>query len=95
MTDTNVVNNEADGRYEAWRGEALTGFSEYTLSDGLITFTHTQVADAFEGQGVGSALIRGALDDVRAGPDRAVLPLCPFVEGFIQRHEEYQDLLQA
>ena len=103
MTDIMVVNNEAGHRYEAWLGEALAGFSQYTLDDarddtgedGLITFTHTQVADAFEGKGVASALIRGALDDVRAGASRRVRPLCSFVEAFIQRHEGYQDLLYA
>jgi len=103
MTDIMVVNNEAGHRYEVWLGEALAGFTQYTLDDnlddtgdvGLITFTHTQVADAYEGKGVASALIRGALDDVRAGASRRVRPLCPFVKAFIQRHEDYQDLLYA
>ena len=95
MTDIMVVNNEAGHRYEVWLGEALAGFAKYTLGDGLITFTHTQVADAYEGKGVASTLIRGALDDVRAGAGRRVRPLCPFVKTFIQRHEGYQDLLYA
>jgi len=46
-------------------------------------------------KGVASALIRGALDDVRAGASRRARPLCPFVKAFIQRHEDYQDLLYA
>jgi predicted GNAT family acetyltransferase len=75
MTDVSVVNNQAAHRYEAWLGEVLAGISVYTLDDGLITFTHTQVADAFEGKGVASALIRAALDDVRAGAGRKVRPL--------------------
>ena len=95
MTDINVVNNETDQRYEAWLGEALAGFSAYTLDGGLITFTHTQVADAFEGKGVASTLIRAALEDVRTRGGRKVRPLCPFVGAFIQRHEEYRDLLPA
>ena len=90
-----VVNNEAGHRYEVWLGEALAGFTQYTLDDGLITFTHTQVADAYEGKGVASALIRGALDDVRAGASCRVRPLCPFVKAFIQRHQDYQDLFYA
>jgi len=98
-TEPHVVNNEAGHRYEVWLGEVLAGFTQYTLDDtlddGLITFTHTQVADAYEGMGVASALIRGALDDVRAGTSRKVRPLCPFVKAFIQRHEDYQDLLYA
>lgn len=94
ITDVTVVNNEAGHRYEAWLGDVLAGFSEYTLEDGLVTFTHTQVSDAFGGRGVASTLIREALDDVRAGAGRKVQPLCPFVKGFIQRHEDYQDLLR-
>lgn len=90
-----VVNNEADHRYEAWLGEALAGFAQYTLDDAVITFVHTQVADAFEGKGVASTLIRAALDDVRSGASRKVRPVCPFVGAFIQRHEDYQDLLYA
>ncbi len=89
-----VVNNEAGHRYEAWMGEVLAAYSQYTLDDdGIIAFTHTQVADAFEGKGLATTLIRAALDDVRAGGARKVRPLCPFVERFIARHEDYQDLL--
>lgn len=95
MTPIMVVNNAGGHRYEVWLGEALAGFTRYTLDDGLITFVHTQVADAYEGQGVASALIRGALDDVRAGGSRKVRPVCPFVRAFIERHEDYQDLLYA
>ena len=73
-----VINNEAGHRYEAWLGEVLGGFSHYGLDGGTTTFTHTQVADAFEGQGVASTLIRAALDDVRAGARLNVRPLCPF-----------------
>ena len=52
-----------------------------------------EVDDAFEGQGVGSALVQQALDHVRAGGSRKVLPLCPFVKGWISRHRDYVDLV--
>ena len=104
ITDLNVVNNEEGHRYEAWLGEALAGFTAYSLAPGLITFTHTQVADAFEGKGVATMLVRDALDDVRpgtsatsetGGTSRKVRPQCPFVKAFIGRHPYYQDLLYA
>ena len=63
---TEVVHNEAQSRYEAHVDGALDGFAEYQLTDELIVFTHTEVDPAFEGQGVGSAIARGALEDVRA-----------------------------
>ena len=55
-------------------------------------FTHTEVADRFEGRGVGGALARAALDDVRDRGERAV-PICPFIAEWIQRHPDYDDLV--
>ena len=79
-------------RYEARIGDKLAGYAEYVLRDGGIIFVHTQVDDAFEGQGVGSALARAALDDARAR-GLAVEPRCPFIRGWIQRHPDYADLV--
>ncbi len=89
-----VTDDPAQQRFEARVDGELTGFAEYLLSDGLITFTHTEVDPAFEGRGVGSALARGALDAVRAAGGRAVLPLCPFIKGWILRHPDYRDLMR-
>ena len=87
------ITHDVDGaRYEAHEGKKLAGFVEYLLAKDLIVFTHTEVDPAYEGQGVGSALARWALDDVR-GTDRKVLPLCPFFKGWIGRHREYLDLV--
>lgn len=81
-------------RYEAIVDGALAGFAAYRMRDGVRVFTHTEVSDAFEGRGVGSALVRGALDDVRASGGRLVA-LCPFVHSFIERHDEYADLVDT
>ena len=94
MTDDVVVTNAPDEkRYEARVDGALAGFAEYQLTDELIVFTHTEVDPAFEGRGVGSALARFALDDVRAAGTRKVMPLCPFIKGWIGRHREYVPLV--
>ncbi|TDQ45982.1 GNAT family N-acetyltransferase [Actinorugispora endophytica] len=91
--DVTVTDAPGNKRYEARTGKGeLAGFAEYTLTDELIVFTHTVVDPAFEGKGVGGTLVRGALDDVRPR-GLAVLPLCPFVKGWIQRHPEYTDLV--
>ena len=90
---TEVVNNEALRRYEGHVDGALAGFAEYQLTDELIVFTHTEVDPAFEGQGVGSAIARSALDDVREAGVRKVLPLCPFISGWIARHPDYRPLV--
>ncbi|WP_343910082.1 GNAT family N-acetyltransferase [Nocardioides aquiterrae] len=93
MTDVATSKNPEASRYEAHIDGELAGFAEYQLADRLIVFTHTEVDEKFEGRGVGSALARFALDDVRADGSRQVLPLCPFIKGWIDRHPEYQDLV--
>lgn len=57
-----------------------------------IVMTHTIVQPENEGQGVGSALARAALDHSRT-KKMIVIPECAFVRAFIDRHPEYQDLL--
>jgi predicted GNAT family acetyltransferase len=92
MSDVTVRDNRDESRFEVDVDGRPAGFSAYELSDGVITFTHTEVDDAFEGQGVGSALVRQALDRVRADGGLRVRPLCPFVRAWIDQHPDYADL---
>lgn len=87
-----IADNPGEQRYEINVDGELAGFTQYRLRPGLIAFIHTEVGDRFEGQGVGSRLIAFALDDAR-GRGLDVLPFCPFVNGYIQRHREYVDLV--
>lgn len=86
-----VKNNAARNRYELTVGDA-TAVVKYEKRDGTIVFTHTEVPDSMAGQGIGSALARGALEDARSNGQK-VVPVCPFVAKYIQRHPEYQDLV--
>jgi predicted GNAT family acetyltransferase len=79
-------------RYEARIGDGLAGYAAYLRTPQLIAFVHTEVDDAYEGRGVGSALARTALDEARAQGLR-VVAVCPFIAGWIDRHPDYQDLL--
>jgi predicted GNAT family acetyltransferase len=92
--DVQVTDNEAEKRFEARVDGELAGSAYYDAADDLIVFTHTEVDDAFEGRGVGSALARGALDAVRADGRRKVVARCSFIKGWIDRHPAYQDLLE-
>ena len=87
------VHNTDETRYEAWIDGELAGFAEYQLTDEIIVFTHTEVPRRFEGHGVGSAIARFGLDDVRESGQRRVLALCPFIKAWIARHREYVGLL--
>jgi len=95
MADIEVVNNRERRRYEAIVEGVVAGISAYQLTDELIVFTHTEVGEEYEGEGVGGALVQGALDDVRLEGAHRVLPLCPFVKAWIGRHRDYQDLVYA
>jgi predicted GNAT family acetyltransferase len=81
-------------RYEVLDDGTLAGFAEYGDQGDVRIFAHTEVLPAFEGRGVGSALARGALDEVR-GSGRTLVAKCPFIRAYIERHPEYADLVNA
>lgn len=83
-------------RYEIREGERVLGIAVYRRRGGVAgavtEFLHTEVDEDSGRSGVGGTLVRAALDDVRARGG-AVLPSCPFVRGWIERHGEYADLV--
>ncbi|MGB3445068.1 MAG: GNAT family N-acetyltransferase [Xanthobacteraceae bacterium] len=91
MTDT-VRNNTDENRYELSVDGHLAA-TYYRIADGVITFIHTEVPDALAGRGVGGKLVKGALDQVRAAGLK-VVPQCPFVRAYIEKHPDYADLLK-
>jgi uncharacterized protein len=86
-----VTNNEAEQRYEL-EAEGATAIAAYKLEGDTIVFTHTEVPEELEGQGIGSRLVSGALEDVRRRGLKA-RPLCSFVAGYMERHPETRDLI--
>lgn len=90
----NEQTRERSGRYVISVEGVDAGFSNYHLDGGVMTFMHTEIDPGHEGQGLGSALARGALDDARAR-DLRVKALCPFFASYLQRHLEFQDLVVA
>lgn len=81
-------------RYEITLDGELAGHLDYMLRKSLIALIHTEVDERFEGHGLGSRLIRFALDDAR-GRGLEVLPFCPFVKSYVEGHPEYADLVPA
>jgi predicted GNAT family acetyltransferase len=69
-----------------------TAVAYYRLSPGVITFTHTEVPAEMSGHGIGSQLVRGALEAARA-QGLKVVPKCPFVAAYMAKHAEFNDLL--
>jgi uncharacterized protein len=87
-----VEDNPARRRFEILVDGSLAGFSAYDLRQDTVVFTHTEIDPRFRDKGVGGALVRGALDQVRERGDRVVAE-CRFVAGFIARHPQYEELL--
>ena len=88
-----VTDNTSESRYEIKVDDAIAGIVEYRLHDDHITFTHAEVDDAHEGEGLGSTLARQVLDSAREA-GLAVFPACPFIAEYIKRHpDDYLDLV--
>ena len=89
-----VSNNPAHHRYElAVDGHIAATY--YQIADGVITFVHTEVPPELGGKGIGSKLIKGALDQVRAEGLKVVATQCPYVKAYIEKHTDYADLLNT
>jgi uncharacterized protein len=87
-----ITDNPDQHRYEIRVDDELAGFVQYRRREGLIALIHTEIDPRFEGRGLASQLIAAVLDEARAG-STAVLPFCPFANGYISRHPEYVDLV--
>ncbi len=86
-----VIDDRAAGRFEI-AVDGQTAFAAYRREQDRVIFTHTIVPTALGGRGVGSHLVQGALDRVRA-EGLTVVPECSFVADYIERHPDYRDLL--
>ncbi|WP_425146075.1 GNAT family N-acetyltransferase [Deinococcus sp.] len=87
-----VHNDSAQSRYELKTADGMAIAEYRSVGTHAVMFTHTEVPESMEGQGVGSRLVRAALDDVKAQGKR-VIPMCPFVASYISEHHEYLDLV--
>ena len=90
FTVTDVPERE---RFEA-RDEAgvTAGVVTYQLTGTIIAYTHIEVDPEFEGKGVGSILARAVMDDARA-KGRTVVPICPFLSKWLEKHREYDGIV--
>ncbi len=90
---SDVRHNEERGWYELDVG-GETAVTAYRQEGGVLSFTHTEVPEALEGQGIGGRLVAGALEDVRRR-GMTIVPLCSFVRHYVETHPEVQDLVAS
>ena len=92
-SDTHARHDPENSRYVVEVDGEIVGFTEYHLrGPGIHFFYHTEISEEYEGKGVGAVLVRFALDDVRA-KGATIVPLCPFVAAWLERHPEYDDIV--
>ena len=91
MTEAVITFSETEtkGRYEL----SVPGVSEPAemtfskASDTMIIVDHTYVPDALRGQGIADQLAQRVIADARAKGIK-IMPLCPFLNGYMARHRE-------
>lgn len=90
--DVSVHDDPDRHRYVATLDGQEVGYVVYYRAQGRHLLVHTEVGDSHQGQGVGSQLVRGALDDVRDSGG-SVVALCPYVQRWIGEHDDYASLV--
>jgi predicted GNAT family acetyltransferase len=92
--DTEVRENPERHRFELpIKGDAVAA-AYYSLVDGHLVLTHTEVPQEFSGQGIATRLAQGTFDLLRRSGRKAVLK-CPFMGHFFATHPEYADIVDG
>ena len=92
MDSLELSHNPAAQHYEAKQGGQIVAFIEYRDAASARLLTHTEVNPDLEGQGVGSQLVKFALEEIKSS-GASLVPMCPFVAAYVQRHREYAELV--
>jgi predicted GNAT family acetyltransferase len=87
-----VHHNQANSRYEV-EVDGQLALIAYRDTDGVRYYTHTEVPKALEGRGIASLMAKAVLDEAQA-EHLTIVPLCPFVRGYIERHPQYKSLVK-
>jgi predicted GNAT family acetyltransferase len=87
-----IWDDEENHRYALEVDGHQAGMAVYHLRGGRHFFVHTEVDEEYSGRGLGTRLVKHALDDVREMGGQ-VVPLCPLFAAYIKRHPEYDDLV--
>ena len=86
--------NETKGRYVVRGMDGAEAEMTFTkIGEHQLIIDHTEVPDAFRGQGVGARLVARAVEDARAA-GKTIIPLCPFAAAQFRRHPEWADVLK-
>jgi hypothetical protein len=88
-----VTHNETTHRFE-FTGPGGVAYLQYERRGNVIDLVHTLVPETMRGQGAAGHLAQAALEYARA-EHLSVVPTCPFVKTYLDRHPEYQSLVST
>ena len=91
MTEDGVRDNADQNRFEL-EVDGKTAVLQYMRRGETLYLTHTEVPPELEGKGIGSRIVKHALEDARSRGVK-VAPWCPFVRAYIDRHPDYKPLV--
>ena len=94
MDQPQVTRDAARSRYVLSVGGQEAGHLQYEERGGAVALVHTEVDETRQEKGLGSTLVQGALDDLRDRQAR-IVPECPFVRRWLERHPDYAELVVA
>jgi predicted GNAT family acetyltransferase len=90
--DVTIADEPGSERFVIRADGADVGEITYTERHGRRILVHTGVDEAFEGQGIAGRAAAALLDEMRARGE-LIVPLCPYLHRYIERHPEYDDLV--
>jgi predicted GNAT family acetyltransferase len=90
-TDYELKNNRINKQFE-FQIDGLVAKLEYIRANDRIFLTHTEVPDQLGGRGIGSKLVKAVLQEIER-QDLTLIPLCPFVAGYIKEHPKWRKLV--
>jgi predicted GNAT family acetyltransferase len=94
VSDIEVHDDPDRSRFEITVDGTVAGFAAYRVRDGLMIVTHSEVDPAYQGQGLGSRLVTGTLDQLRER-GATVVPACPFFAEYVSTHHDWDDILAS
>lgn len=87
------VEDKNKGFFAAIKEGRDAGLMTYVYKDDhCFIIDHTEVDDAFNGQGVGKAMVTESIQFARY-KGLKIIPLCPFVKAMFKRYPSFDDVL--
>lgn len=91
--DIKLINNTALHNFELFVDEHRS-FIDYKQKGDKMYLVHTEVPKELQGQGVAEALVAKAFEYVEQH-HLTLVPLCSYVQAFLQKHPEWDRILAA